>query len=91
MIGSGGAAAESREQAEADEPGAGGASEEPALARPQEPRMGGVPHQGALPHLRGQETHCGWTRHWWPCSFESLYMPRVDGTIKHYTRVNTRF
>lgn len=55
VIGSGGAAAESREQAEADEPGAGGAPEEPALARPQEPRVGGIPHQGALPHLRGEE------------------------------------
>lgn len=31
-IGAGGAAAESREQAEADEPGAGGAPEKPALS-----------------------------------------------------------
>lgn len=53
VFGAGGAAAESREQAEADEPGAGGAPEKPALSRPQNPRVGGVPAQRALPHIRG--------------------------------------
>lgn len=53
VIGAGGAAAESREQAEADEPGAGGAPEKLALSRPQKPRVGGVPAQRALPHVRG--------------------------------------
>lgn len=43
VIGAGGAAAESREQAEADEPGAGGAPEKPALSRPQNAGVGGVP------------------------------------------------
>lgn len=51
VLGSARAAAESREQAEADEPGVGGAPEKLALRRPQESRMGGVPTQRALPHI----------------------------------------
>lgn len=51
VLASGRAAAESREQAEADEPGVGGAPEKLALRRPQEPGMGGVQTQRALPHI----------------------------------------
>lgn len=43
VIGSGGSAAESWEQAEADEPGAGGAPQKLAWGWPQKPRVGGVP------------------------------------------------
>lgn len=48
----GGAAAESRGEAEADESGAGGASQKPPDDGPQEPGHGGAPPQRALPHLR---------------------------------------
>lgn len=52
----GGAAGEPWETAEADGCGAGGASQKPASCRPKEPRVGGVPAKGALPHLRGTDS-----------------------------------
>lgn len=43
VIGAGGAAAEPREQVEADESGAGRTQEKTALSGPKKPRVGGVP------------------------------------------------
>lgn len=54
VIGAGGPAAESREQAEADEPGAGRTPEKSALSWPKKQRVGGVPAQRALPRIRGK-------------------------------------
>lgn len=59
-FGEGGAAGEPWETAEAGERGAGGTSQKPAGDRPKEPRVGGVPTQGALPHIRGTDSLFTW-------------------------------